>query len=191
LKNKRPKDYEEKKEELEIYKKQSEQGSIDLYYGDGSGFSLVPYIPYAWQEIGTTIEIPSFKSKTLNLFGIWDAKKDLNLYSFEGNLTSDIIIEYINDFSKKITKKTVLVLDNAPIHKSKIFKIKIKEWAEKGLKIFHLPSYSPHLNLIEHLWRFMKYEWIEFSVYNSWENLLKYIEKVANNFGSLYTINFV
>jgi len=191
LKNKRPKDYEEKKVQLEIYQEQSEQGLIDLYYGDGSGFSLVPYIPYAWQEIGTTIEVPSFKSKTLNLFGIWDAKNDLNLYSVEGSLTSDIVIEYINDFSEKITKKTILVLDNAPIHKSKIFKIKIKEWAEKGLEIFHLPSYSPHLNLIEHLWRFMKYEWIEFSVYNSWENLLKYIEKVAKNIGLLYTINFV
>lgn len=191
MKNKRPKDYQEKKVLLEIYQKQSEQGLIDLYYGDGSGFSLVPYIPYAWQEIGTTIEVPSFKSKTLNLFGIWDAKNDLNLYSVDGSLTSDIVIEYINDFSEKITKKTILVLDNAPIHKSKLFKMKKKEWAEKGLEIFHLPSYSPHLNLIEHLWRFMKYEWIEFSVYNCWENLLKYVEKVAKNFGLLYTINFV
>ena len=63
MKNKRPKDYEEKKKQLELYQKQSEQCLIDLYYGDGSGFSLVPYIPYAWQEIGTTIEVPCFKSK--------------------------------------------------------------------------------------------------------------------------------
>lgn len=135
--------------------------------------------------------MPSFRSKTLNLFGIWDAKTDLNLYSIEGSLTSEVVIRYIDDFSNKVTKRTVLVIDNAPVHKSNLFKERIKKWKEKGLEIFHLPAYSPHLNLIEHLWRFMKYEWIEFSVYNSWDNLVKYIEKIVNNFGILYTIKFV
>jgi len=191
LKKKRPDNYDEKKSELKALQEQSEKGEMDLFYGDGSGFSLVPYIPYAWQEIGKTIEVPCFKSKTLNLFGIWDAKNDLNLYSIEGSLTSEILIEYIDDFSNKISKKTVLAIDNAPIHTSAIFKNKLNEWSKKGLEIFHLPSYSPHLNLIEHLWRFMKYEWIEFSVYNCWDNLVQYIDKIANNFGSLYTIKFV
>jgi transposase len=187
----RPNDYEIKKTKLEEYQKQNSDGLIDLFYADGSGFSLEPYVPYAWQEIGKTIEVPSFRSKTLNLFGIWDAKTDLNLYDFEGSLTSEVVIQYIDNFSKQINKKTVLVIDNAPIHRSNQFKENIKRWNEKGLEIFYLPSYSPHLNLIEHLWRFMKYQWIEFSVYNSWDNLLKYIENIANNFGSLYTINFV
>jgi transposase len=30
--------------------------------------------------------------------------------------------------------------------------------------------YSPELNLIEFLWRFMKYEWIEMSTYRSWQS---------------------
>ena len=161
-----------------------------MYYGDGSGFSLTPYVPYAWQEIGTTIEVPSFKGKTLNLFGIWDAKKDLNLYSVEGNLTSDVIISYIDDFVAKIKKKTVLVLDNASVHKSRVFQEKTKDWMKNGLEIFYLPSYSPHLNPIEILWRFMKYEWIEFNAYDCFTNLVEYIEKIAVNFGILYTINF-
>ena len=190
LKKKRPDDYEERKAMLEELEKQAERKEIDLYYGDGSGFSLIPYIPYAWQETGTTIEVPSFKGKTLNLFGIWNAKKDLNLYSVEGNLTSDVIISYVDDFVKKIKKRTVLVLDNASVHKSKVFQKKTKEWKEKGLDIFYLPSYSPHLNLIEILWRFMKYEWIEFNVYESFANLTEYIEKIAFNFGKIYTINF-
>ena len=161
-----------------------------MFYADGSGFSMIPSVPYAWQEIGTRIEVPSFKSKTLNLFGIWDAKKNLNLYSIEGSLTSQIVIEYIDDFCKDINERTIIVLDNASIHKSKVFKNKELEWKSKGLEIFYLPTYSPHLNLIEHLWRFMKYEWIDFNVYNSWENLVGYVENIANEFGNLYTINF-
>jgi hypothetical protein len=42
---------------------------------------------------------------------------------------------------------------------------KLEEWEKKNLKIFWLPTYSPHLNLIEILGRFLKYEWIEFSAY--------------------------
>ena len=175
---------------MEVLRNQAKLGQIDLFYGDGSGFSLIPYVPYAWQERGTTIEVPSFKGRTLNLFGIWDAKKDLNLYSVEGSLTSELVLSYIDDFAKKIKKKTVLVLDNAPIHKSKIFQEKIRNWEEKGLEIFYLPTYSPHLNLIEILWRFMKYEWIEFSAYESFGNLVEYIENIALNFERKYTINF-
>ena len=38
------------------------------------------------------------------------------------------------------------------------------------------PTYSSQLNLIEILWRFMKYEWIETQAYTSWKHLTQYIE---------------
>ena len=85
---------------------------------------------------------------------------------------------------------TVVVLDNAPIHRSKAFQNKIAEWSKKKLKIFWLPTYSPQLNLIEILWRFMKYEWIESQAYTSWNNLVEYVENILKDFGTKYTINF-
>jgi transposase len=89
-----------------------------------------------------------------------------------------------------------LVLDNAPIHRSDLFKKKQLEWQATGVALFFLPSYSPQLNLIAHLWRLMNgatigYEWIEFDAYDCWNNLLDYVEKIALNFGTEYTINFV
>lgn len=191
LRDRRPDDYEEKKEELKKLVRLEQLGELNLFYADGSGFSLTPCVPYAWQEIGSRIEIPSTKSKTLNLFGIWDAKINLELFSVEGSLTSEIVIKYIDSFCENIEGRNVIVIDNASIHVSKAFKNKRIEWNSKGLEIFYLPTYSPHLNLIEHLWRFMKYEWIEFKAYKSWENLVEYIEKIAENFGTKYTINFV
>lgn len=147
-------------------------------------------MPYAWQEIGTRIELPSFKSKFLSLFGIMNKENDLSLYSCEGSLDSITIIAFIDNFVQGIKDQTVLVIDNAPVHTSKSFENKKIEWAQKGLKIFNLPTYSPHLNLIEHLWKFMKYEWIDFDAYDNWQNLVEYIENVEKNFGTLYTINF-
>lgn len=68
---------------------------------------------------------------------------------------------------------------------------KLEEWQQKNLEIFWLPTYSPKLNLIEILWKFIKYEWIEIDAYENHLNLLKYLTKVLNNFGSEYVINFV
>gem|GEM_PF-6935554 len=36
---------------------------------------------------------------------------------------------------------------------------------------FHLPTYSPHLNLAETVWRKLKYEWLSASDYSSKEHL--------------------
>jgi hypothetical protein len=55
---------------LEALQKQEEQGKIDLYYFDESGFTLDPYIPYAWQEPGTVIELPATKGTRINLLGL-------------------------------------------------------------------------------------------------------------------------
>ena len=41
------------------------------------------------------------------------------------------------------------------------------EWKQRSIHIFELPSYSPEMNLIEILWRFMKYQWLEIKAYQS------------------------
>lgn len=68
---------------------------------------------------------------------------------------------------------------------------KIEEWLERGITIFELPPYSPQLNLIEILWRFMKYQWIEIDAYSSWEAFVASIENILKRFGEKYVINFV
>jgi transposase len=68
---------------------------------------------------------------------------------------------------------------------------KLEEWSQKNLRIFWLPTYSPKQNLIEILWKFIKYKWIEIDAYSGWTSLLNYLKKVLNNFGKEYVINFV
>jgi transposase len=68
LKSRRdPEAFAQSQHELTILQHQAEQGIIELYYFDASGFSLDPSIPYAWQEVGTVIEVPASKSGRLNV----------------------------------------------------------------------------------------------------------------------------
>lgn len=82
------------------------------------------------------------------------------------------------------------MLDNAPIHHSGIFKAKMKKWEEGGLFLYFIPKYSPELNLIEILWKHIKYYWISASAYKGFEFLKKELNNVLADIGKRFTISF-
>jgi transposase len=186
-----PLEYEQKQQALEELQARHDKGEIDLRYVDPSGFCLIPLIPYAWQVKGESIELPSSSSrKRLNVIGFLNTDNDLQSYTFECTVESEIMIACIDDLARQVTKTTVLVMDQASIHTSGVFMDCLPRWKEQGIEIFHLPTYSPELNLIEHLWRFIKYEWLDFDAYESWKHLVDYVEGVLKNVGTEYKINF-
>ena len=67
---------------------------------------------------------------------------------------------------------------------------KLGEWEDKGFYIFNLPTYSPHLNIIEILWRKMKYERLKPEDYASYEKLTEAIKEILSKLGTEYKINF-
>jgi DDE superfamily endonuclease len=176
--------------ELEALQKQENQGKIDLYYFDESGFTLDPYIPYAWQEPGTVIEIPARKCGRINVLGFMNRKNDLHPFIFEQSVDTSVVIACFEAFSKTLKKKTVVVMDNASVHTSEEFEECLPQWKKKGLIIKYLTPYSPELNLIEILWRNIKYAWLPFSAYQCINALRDALEHILKNFGSKYQITF-
>lgn len=163
---------------------------IDLYFADESTFSMTPCVPYAWQAKGEQIEIFPQRDKKVNLFGIFRPDNVAVTYQANGNINSEFLIRSIDDFCQYLDKPTVLVLDNAPAHRSKLFSEQLKRWQEKGLYIFFLPKYSPHLNIAETYWRKAKYEWLRPSDYFSFAKYKRKIKEIFNKIGVDYKIVF-
>jgi len=164
---------------------------IDLYFGDEASFSMNPCLPYAWQARGQPIEIFPQRDKKVNLFGIFRPDNVAITYQSEKNINSEFLIKSIDDFCQYLDKPTVLVLDNAPTHRSKEFEKRLERWqAEKDLYIFFLPKYSPHLNIAEVYWRKAKYEWIKPSDYYSFAKYKRKIKEIFNGIGVDYKIIF-
>jgi transposase len=184
-------EYAHKCAQLEALKQLDERGEIDLYYLDEAGFCLIPCIPYGWQPVGESLGIESRRSRRLNVLGLMSRSHRLETYVSLQSITSDVVIACIDAFFPAVKKRTVIVVDQASIHTSDAVQDKLEEWQQRQIEIFQLPSYSPELNLIEILWRFIKYEWIEISAYHSWQSLVQYVEKVLTEFGQSYVINFV
>jgi transposase len=183
--------YQEKRVQLEELELLDKKGEIDLYYLDESGFCLIPSVPYAWQDIGEQLNILSCRSRRLNVLGIMNKRNELKSYVSYQTINSDVVIACIDTFFVTVNKPTFIVVDQASIHTSDAIFEKIEEWKERNITIFELPTYSPHLNLIEILWRFIKYEWIPIDAYKDWKTFVASVEKILREFGENYVINFV
>ena len=186
------KEYNAKKNEIMQYVEKEKKGDIALYFFDGSGFSLTSNIPYAWQEIANHIEIPASRSKQLNVLGFLSRMGDFYSYVTECNVDADVLITTFQEFAKNTNIETHVYIDNAPIHRSKKFLAEIKILKEKNIHVHFLTPYSPQLNSIEILWRFIKYTWLDFSSFLSFKNLknnLFYVLKKIED--GEYQINFV
>jgi transposase len=181
---------EVKLERLNQLKEQEQKGEISLRYLDATGFSLVPSVPYGWQEKGSRITLKSQKSQRLNVLGLFKTRNELVFEVYRGTTRSERVIQFLDQFSQTLEITTVVVLDQASIHTSDALLGKLEEWRKNKLELFWLPTYSPQFNLIEILWRFMKYEWIEVAAYQNWKSLVAYVKKVLNNVGTEYVINF-
>lgn len=130
-------------------------------------------------------------SKNLNVLGFLNKNKSTLFASTTyDKVDTEVVIGHFNLFAEEITKPTIAVVDNASIHTSKKFQDMLPIWGEKNLTVFYLPPYSPELNPIEMVWKFMKYYWIELDAYKSAENMKKYVEKVIEFYGKNYEINF-
>jgi len=183
-------EFERVKAEITTLHEQEAAGELDVYYFDESGFNLIPEVPYAWQTVGETIEIPSSRSKRINVLGFCNKEQDFHATTVQGYVDSEIVIACFDQFCDTINKNTVVIVDNASMHTSGKFKGKLGEWAENGLTVKYLPTYSPELNLIEIVWRFIKYSWLPLSAYLSFKNLKNELQKVLDSIGSKYRITF-
>lgn len=143
-----------------------------------------------WIPQGEQRSIRSCKGLAANVFGLLSRFGKLKVYTTQGTIDSTFVIACINEVVQDLKRPMVLVMDNASWHTSKAMTKKRKKWEQKDLYIFFLPTYSPHLNLIETLWRKIKYEWLKPRDYLSAQNMRKALSNIVKMYDNEYCINF-
>ncbi len=164
--------YQYKLQELKELERLSQSGKIDLYYGDESHVCSEGYVPYGWQFADEQVCILSERAYRINCFALINRQCACYWKTTEHHIDAQLVLEYLEEFSFQIHKDTFVVLDNASIHKARIIQERIPYWQKRGLFIFLLPPYSPHLNIAETIWRKLKKEWINPEDYLNKDSLL-------------------
>ena len=114
--------------------------------------------------------MPSEKGGGVNCFALLSRQSECQAHLTEGKITAAWISERLGALSLSLRRLTVIVLDNASVH-VKAVKDRRHVWQERGLFVWFLPTYSPHLNIAEVLWRKLKYEWLRHEDYRDKDTL--------------------
>ncbi len=137
-----------------------------LKYLDQSGFSLCLPPAYSWTRKGRSnqhrVRTRWGKQGRVNLIGTLSFEGEVEALEYrmlEGSCRSGEVVGYLDllaEEAERNGKPVVVVLDRAPFHRAGAVRERRPGWEEKGLRLYYLPAYCPHLNLIEGVWRRLK-----------------------------------
>ena len=91
---------------------------------------------------------------------------------------------------QRLERPAVVVVDNAPIHTSDDFAEQKLLWQAQDLAVKFIPPYCPEFNLIELLWRKIKYEGLPLNAYQNFKAMTRVRFEVLRDIGPKYRITF-
>jgi transposase len=141
---------------LEPRIKEAEKGERVLLFMDAAHFVWQLYLGVLWCL--SRIFIPAASGRTrINVLGAYDPIKNVLIKIVNRSyINSSKVIELLERIRTMYCDKVVsIVLDNAKYQRCKVVMAKA---AALNIELLFLPTYSPNLNLIERLWRFVKKE---------------------------------
>jgi hypothetical protein len=168
----------------------SQQVEIDLFYGDETRLCSEGYVPYGWQFPDEEVCYLSDKFYKFNCLGFINRQSQVRWQVTGRKIDTQFVMEFLEKFSFDIKRTTFVVLDNVRIHKAKAMRERITYWQNRGLFLFFLPPYSPHLNIAETLWRKLKKEWLDPPDYLTKDNLAYALNRCMADMGTGKSINF-
>lgn len=147
---------------LKLRKAQADAGDIVLLFADESEALTHPYLAQAWAKRGADLRIAApGQSKKVAMMGVLDATRRHLIVHTSGTKRSTDFIDLLKIIDLtygpapgRDVKPVVLVLDNGPIHTSKLTTAALA--ARPWITVEWLPRYAPELNDIENSWRDLK-----------------------------------
>jgi len=180
--------------EYEQDKKAAQAGGWRRYFLDGvHPLYGLEVVFYCWLLAGQRFEVGvGGGRKRLNILGAYcpDDQEYLDRRYTDENLNAQSVIELFALMMGKhpLTKHFRIYLDNARYQHAKV----LMEWIEKTGKesgvrfdLKHLPAYSPNLNLIERLWKFLRKEALQ-KWHPTFEDMRKAVADVLDNLPSYH-----
>jgi len=147
---------------LRLRQQQVRAGDITLLFADESEALTHPYLAHAWAERGTDLRVQApGQARKVAMVGALDAAtQELIVHTSPTKRSADFVtfLERLDHRygpqPGRAAKPVVLVLDNGPIHTSKLTTKALGQ--RPWLTIEWLPRYAPELNDIELAWRDLK-----------------------------------
>jgi transposase len=182
-------------QELQPIIDEARDGQCVLFFVDSAHFVQGSFLGYLWSFCRMFVKTPSGRNR-YNVLGALNAiTKELITVSNDTYITSTQVCELLHLLAKNTTLPIVVVLDNARYQRCDLV---MKLAKELNIELLFLPPYSPNLNLIERLWKFIKKECLNSKYYETFQSFKTAIKSFLCNMhkehkdalNSLLTLSF-
>jgi transposase len=185
-----------KKKELEPILESARAGIRKVYFVDAAHFVLAPFLGWLWSFSRLLIQAPSGRQR-FNVLGALDAiTHQLIMVTNDTYINAQSVCDLLWKlrYLEPILPIT-LILDNAKYQKCQL----VFDLAKTlHIDLLYLPAYSPNLNLIERLWKFVKKKCLYSRYYPNFEKFTAAISSCLEHthdfykaeLDSLLTLNF-
>jgi transposase len=185
-----------RQEKLEPLLAEVKEEKRAVYFVDAAHFVHRAYLGFLWCFQRIFMASPSGR-KRFNVLGAINAlTHEIITVTNESYINSESVCELLDKLAAlSLTIPITLILDNARYQKCH----KVRDHAKQlGIELLYLPSYSPHLNLIERLWKFVRNECLYSKYYETFDDFKKAISdclhtanaKKKEKLATLLTWNF-
>lgn len=143
-------------EQLEPRIDEARAGNRVLFFVDAAHFVQRPFLAFVWCVVRVFMKTPSGR-KRFNVLGALNAvTPELITVCHDSSIKAQGVVELLRKLAAlSLDIPITLVLDNARYQKCAY----VKEIAASlQIELLYVPAYSPNLNVIERLWKFVKKE---------------------------------
>lgn len=129
-------------------------GQGHVFFVDAAHFVFGTFLGCLWSFVRIFVRAASWRQR-FNVLGAWNAAtRDLVAVTNTTVVNTETMCELLQKIAALgLTGPITLVLDNARYQRNAIVQALA---VQLGITLLFLPSYSPNLNLIERLWKFIK-----------------------------------
>jgi transposase len=158
---------------------QAKRGERSVLFVDAAHFVYGPFLGYLWCLVRLFVPGPSGR-KRYNVLAALDAVTHRVIrVSNHAYINAESVCALLKQVAVAgLPGPITLVLDNARYQKCAAVKALA---ASVGIELLYLPSYSPNLNLIERLWKFVKKECLGCRVLPTYEAFTTAIDDCLAN----------
>jgi transposase len=182
-------DHDEQKDfldnKLQPRLEEAKKGRRTVLFVDAAHFVFGPYLGYLWCLARLLVPGPSGR-KRYNVLAALDAVTHrVTRVSNHAYINAESVCALLRELAAAGLRGPVtLVLDNARYQKCELVQALA---ASLGVELLYLPSYSPNLNLIERLWKFVKRECLGSRVLPTYEAFTKAIDDCLANLNTRHS----
>jgi transposase len=182
--------------ELEPRLEEAKNNQRHLFFVDAAHFVLQPFLGFLWSFVRLFIKAPAGRQRFNVLGALHATTRQLVTVTNADTVNATTVASLLHQLAASFADLPItLVLDNVRYQHCRF----IKELAAQlGIELLFLPAYSPNLNLIERLWKFVKKKCLYSQYYESFKDFKQAIEdclaevsgKYKDELASFLTLNF-